>query len=326
LNSAEISEIFRGFLTNTTEAIFFCSREGNIVFWNKSCSHLFGYNDTEIRDISVYKLVEQKSINVFDTLLESVKSGGSLSFDVDFLSREGRVINSTVTAGKINDSPGEILYFKIREPASQTKPGEDDTELTRLVKLIELSEKRDPEGGEHSKRIRSYARIIAQELSQKPKYKDLIDLDYLKRIYDSASLYDIGKIGVPDHILHKPGKLTEEEFDIIRKHTTSGAQLLEGAKCLEMARDIACYHHEKFDGSGYPKGLRGEEIPLPARIVALADVYDAMTTNRIYKEASPHDRTCKLIAICSGGHFDPDVVDAFNAREEDFKRVREIYK
>ena len=201
-----------------------------------------------------------------------------------------------------------------------------EAQFTLIAKMAELVEERDQETGEHLRRVANYSRIIADEMSRKPRYKDVITVDFIKKLYRSAPLHDLGKVGVSDAVLQKPGKLNDREYEIMQKHTIIGGKLLEGPKFLEMARDIAYFHHEKFDGSGYPYGMRGYEIPLAARIVAIADVYDAMTSDRVYKEAFSHDRTKKLISICSGGHFDPDVVESFMTREQDFIKVREMYR
>lgn len=195
-----------------------------------------------------------------------------------------------------------------------------------FTKMAEMAERRDQETGEHLKRMRNYARLIAEELSRRPQYEKIIDHDYIRRIFNSSPLHDIGKVGIPDAILQKPGKLDDVEYEKMQKHTIIGGQVLEGPKFLDMARQVAYYHHEKYDGSGYPFGLSGEDIPLCARIVAIADVYDAMTSKRVYKEAFSHERTKKLLSICSGGHFAPDVVEAFLSREQDFLRIKEMYK
>ena len=202
----------------------------------------------------------------------------------------------------------------------------EEAQFTIITKMAELAEKRDRETGEHLKRMRNYARIIAQELAKRPEYKGIIDSEFIRKLYNSAPLHDIGKVGVPDAILQKPGKLNDVEYEIMREHTIIGGKILEGPKFLEMAKQVAYYHHEKYDGSGYPYGIKGEEIPLCARIVAIADVYDAMTSKRVYKEALSHDRTKKLLSICSGGHFAPDVVEAFLTREQDFLRIKETFK
>ncbi len=202
----------------------------------------------------------------------------------------------------------------------------EESQFITMYRIAEMAEKRDHETSNHLNRIKNYSRLIAEELAKMDKYKHIINRDFIKRLYHSAALHDIGKVGIPENILQKPGKLDTNEFELMREHTLHGGKMLGGPKFLEMAQDIAYYHHEKYDGTGYPYGSTGEEIPLAARIVAIADVYDAMTSKRSYKEAFSHDRTKKLITICSGGHFDPDVVDAFVAREQDFIRVKEMYK
>jgi len=202
----------------------------------------------------------------------------------------------------------------------------EEAQFVIITKMAELAEKRDKETGEHLKRMRNYARITVEELSTLPKYKGIIDREYIRRLYNAAPLHDIGKVGVPDSILQKPGKLNDVEYEKMREHTIIGGKILEGPKFLEMAKTVAYYHHEKYDGSGYPYGLSGEGIPLCARIVAIADVYDAMTSKRVYKEALSHERTRKLLSICSGGHFAPDVVEAFLKREKDFLRIKETFK
>lgn len=191
--------------------------------------------------------------------------------------------------------------------------------------MAEIAEKRDRETAEHLIKMRTYTKILAEEMSKMPKYEKILDRDYLRRLYNAAPLHDIGKVGIPDAILQKPGKLTIEEFQIMRSHTIIGGQILEGPDFLSMARDIAYYHHEKIDGSGYPYRLKNDEIPLSAKIVALADVYDAMTSKRVYKDAISHENTKDVILSSSGTHFHPDVVEAFLRREEDFIRVKQMF-
>ena len=166
-------------------------------------------------------------------------------------------------------------------------------------------------------------------MAKNPKFSDTIDQQYIDDIYQSSILHDIGKVGTPDALLLKPGELTSEEFDIIKRHTLMGGNALkaiesqiEGKSFLAMGREIAFNHHEKWDGSGYPRGLKGEAIPLSARIIALADVYDALTTKRFYKEAFSHDKSMNMIARLKSKHFDPQIVDAFLTIQEKFNRVR----
>ena len=162
-----------------------------------------------------------------------------------------------------------------------------------------------------------------------PEFSDTIDQQYIEDIYQSSILHDIGKVGTPDALLLKPAELTDEEFNVIKRHTVMGGNALkaiesqiEGKSFLAMGREIAFNHHEKWDGSGYPRGLKGEAIPLSARIIALVDVYDALTTKRFYKEAYSHEKAKNMIILLRSKHFDPQVVDAFLAIEQKFNRVR----
>lgn len=199
-----------------------------------------------------------------------------------------------------------------------------------IFSLAKLAEARDPETGAHLERMREYCRVLAQYLSGLEKFRGLLDGDYVEMLYLTSPLHDIGKVGIPDSVLLKPGRLTPEEFEVMKQHAVIGGQTLSAAvqahpraKYLQMARDIALSHHEKFDGTGYPHGLRGHEIPLCGRIVALSDVYDALTTARVYKPAYSHDVAKSIILEGSGKHFDPDIVDAFLACEEQFLAVKE---
>ncbi|MGA2583032.1 MAG: response regulator [Tepidisphaeraceae bacterium] len=197
-----------------------------------------------------------------------------------------------------------------------------ETRDLALFALAKLAESRDSETGAHVERVQSYARIIAQNLSPETRRQHNVDDEYIRLLHQTSALHDLGKVGIPDAILLKPSKLTPDEYAIIKTHTIIGAQTLEAAltrfpnaRFLQMARDIALYHHEKFDGSGYPHGLAGEQIPLCARIVAVADVYDTVTSRRVYKEAASHEQAVEIIVRERGGHFDPEVVDSFRRSE-----------
>jgi putative two-component system response regulator len=201
-----------------------------------------------------------------------------------------------------------------------------------IFSLAKLAESRDPETGAHLERMREYCRIIVEDLAEQSEFRDVVDGEFVQTIYLTSPLHDIGKVGVPDRILLKPGKLTAEEFEIMKQHTVVGGQTLDAAlqaypeaKYLQMARDIAWSHHEKFDGSGYPRGLAGDAIPLCGRIAALADVYDALTTKRVYKEAFSHQIAREIILDGSGKHFDPQIVDAFRRTEQEFIDVHDAF-
>jgi putative two-component system response regulator len=196
-----------------------------------------------------------------------------------------------------------------------------------IFSLAKLAESRDVETGSHLERMREYSRILADQLTdmdlpEKP------DGQYVQLIHLTSPLHDIGKVGVPDNVLLKPGRLTPEEFEIMKQHTVIGGQTLDAAAgvrpdtdFLQIARDIAWTHHEWYNGQGYPRGLQGEQIPLCGRIVTLADVYDALTTKRVYKEAFSHDSAKSTIVARCGEQFDPQIVEAFLARERDFVEV-----
>src|SRR4051812_15364573 len=198
-----------------------------------------------------------------------------------------------------------------------------ETRDVAIFAMAKLAESRDPETGAHLERVMNYSRVLAQQLPAMGKFTDEIDAEFIRLIYSTSPLHDIGKVGMPDGVLLKPGRLSDREFDIMKTHTTIGAQTLDAAlqrypnaKYLRMARDIAASHHERIDGGGYPSRLKGDEIPLCARIVALADVYDALTSKRVYKNAFAHEVAKGIIVKDAGTHFDATIVDAFMAIEE----------
>ena len=201
---------------------------------------------------------------------------------------------------------------------------------TAVFALAKLADSRDPETGEHLLRIRAYSQLIAEELAQDSPYAEAIDQQFLDDLYRSSPLHDIGKVGVADAVLCKNGKLTPAEFEIMKQHTIIGANALDQvmfnsdhAGFLAMASVIARFHHERFDGTGYFAGLAGEKIPLPARIVAVADVYDALTSKRVYKDAYPAELARGMVIAESGKHFDPVVVDAFLCRFSEMQAARD---
>jgi putative two-component system response regulator len=203
-----------------------------------------------------------------------------------------------------------------------------ETRDVAIFAMARLAESRDPETGQHLERVRSYSRVLAQHLSGVEKFRSEVNAEFIRLIYLTSPLHDIGKVGIPDCVLLKPGRLNDQEFEIMKTHATLGAQTLDAAlrqfptvRFLQMGRDIAASHHERFDGTGYPQKLAGEEIPLCARIVALADVYDALTSKRVYKEAFTHLITRSMIVGEAGAQFDSDVVDAFVRTESHFLSI-----
>ncbi len=204
-----------------------------------------------------------------------------------------------------------------------------ETRDLTIFALAKLADSRDPETGLHLERVRNYSRTLANHLMQQPKFHREVNAEFVRLIYLTSPLHDMGKVAVPDGVLLKPGKLTDEEFEIMQTHTVHGAIILEAAlqefpnaRYLRMARDIAAYHHERYDGTGYPRGLSGGAIPLAARIVALADVFDALTSKRVYKDAFGHEQARSIILQGSGTQFDPDLVEAFIGCEQAFLEIR----
>lgn len=199
--------------------------------------------------------------------------------------------------------------------------------------LAKLAESRDPDTGKHLERIAIYSTRLASALRDEPRYRDQVTPTFIKLIGVSSALHDIGKVGVQDSILLKPGKLERQERLMIQLHAAIGGRCIREIESrlgrsnfLQMAREIAFGHHEHWDGSGYPKGLAGEEIPLAARIVAIADVYDALFTKRIYKEAYPHRKCVEMIRELAGRQFDPALVKAFLKLEAEFHEIARSHR
>ena len=207
-----------------------------------------------------------------------------------------------------------------------------ETRDVAIFALAKLAESRDNDTGAHLERVQHYCRALSRKLATQEKFKDIVDPEYIRLIFQTSPLHDIGKVGIPDAILLKPGRLDPHEFDIMKTHTTIAAHTLDaaldkfpGVAFLKMAKDIAESHHEKYDGTGYPNGLRGEEIPLCGRIIAVADVYDALVSKRVYKDAFTHDSARAIIEEGRSKHFDPNVVDAFVAVGDEFLDIRQQF-
>ncbi len=199
--------------------------------------------------------------------------------------------------------------------------------------MSSLAETRDNETGNHIRRTQNYVKLLALKLRQRGLHKDVLTDSFVDSIYKSAPLHDIGKVGIPDSILLKPGPLTPDEWRIMCTHPALGKESIERAEedlglpveFLRIAKQIAYSHHEKWDGSGYPQGLSGADIPLPARLMALADVYDALISRRVYKPAMPHAQAVQIIQEGSGRHFDPEIVDTFLDAQAQFAEIADRY-
>ncbi len=234
--------------------------------------------------------------------------------------RIGASLNTKMLQDQLLDSRRR-LEERVRERTAQL----EKTQQVTIFSLAKLAESRDNETGDHLDRMRCYAKSLALEMQAMGIGDGVLTDHFVESLYLSCPLHDIGKVGIPDRILLKPGRLTEAEFEIMRTHARIGGDTLRaaedeagGAPFLAMGRDIAYFHHEKWDGTGYPFRQEGREIPLSARIVALADVYDALSSKRPYKDPFPHEKCRRILIEGRASHFDPIVVDAFLAREAEF--------
>lgn len=212
-----------------------------------------------------------------------------------------------------------------------TKRTEEISAIQNVTILVmaSLAETRDLETGNHIRRTQHYIKALAYKLKSHPRFRYFLSEAMIETLFKSAPLHDIGKVGIPDAILLKPGKYLPEEFEIMKTHTTLGRDAIEHAETqlgikvefLRIAKEIAYYHHEKWDGSGYPTGRSGDDIPISARLMALADVYDALISKRVYKEGMSHERAVSIIVEGRGSHFDEDVVDAFLQIQDAFRTI-----
>jgi putative two-component system response regulator len=222
--------------------------------------------------------------------------------------------------------------FLEQEIANRTRALAELQDAT-IRAMASLAETRDNETGNHIRRTQHYVEALARKLQDHPRFKDELTDAAIETIFKSAPLHDIGKVGIPDRILLKPGKLTPEEFEIMKTHTTLGRDAIVAAETDAMldnpffryAKEITYSHQEKWDGSGYPEGLMGNTIPLSARLMAVADVYDALISERVYKSAFTHETAVEIIRDGRGSHFDPDMVDAFLVLSEEFRAIAQRF-
>lgn len=224
----------------------------------------------------------------------------------------------------------QVLVGEKMEEVLREKERLSRAQLATIVAMSKLAEARDDDTGEHIERTREYCHALAKHLYSNGSHRDEIDEAFVDNIYRAAPLHDIGKVAIPDAILRKPGKLTAEEFEMMKHHAQLGADTLRQVSkqypdnaFVNMGIAIAQSHHEKWDGSGYPGGLAGDAIPLCARIMAVADVYDALRTKRCYKEAFSHEKCREIMTKDAGSHFDPELIEAMVRIEDTFQKINQ---
>ena len=322
---------YRHLFESAFDAMMFADLDGNIVEVNEAFVKAHGEDLTDALGNRPTLLSRLDSDELtWSAMKDVLDSTGHWSGEVR---RSG--YSALLTLSQINDERGRpYAYAALEKDISERRRLEQQNRAAQyevILALAKLAEYRDPETGAHLERMRRYSQVLARKLKGKERFA-WIDDAYVEAIFYSSPLHDVGKVGIPDAILLKPGKLTAEEWTEMKTHTLIGADVLAAAgetlsakTWLALARTIALQHHEKFDGSGYPNGLKGEEIDPSARIVALADAYDAISSKRVYKAAVPHEEARGRIVESSGSHFDPDVVAAFLEAEEEFGEVRERF-
>lgn len=247
----------------------------------------------------------------------------------------GKLLNSYGTLQDITamkEAEDELARYskQLEDMVAEKVKETSEAQMATIFALVKLAESRDDETGAHIERTASFCRLLAEKASGLPQYASVIDEEYLATIYRASPLHDIGKVGISDLILLKPGKLTPDEFAIMKTHVEIGYQTLKSVDkrymnnaFIQMGLEITRYHHEKWDGSGYLAELKGEEIPLSARIMALADVYDALRSKRVYKPAYSHEKSIAIIKEGRGNHFDPTLADLFLQFENEFEALYE---
>lgn len=340
LRSSE--EKYRSILESIEEGYYEVDMDFCLGFFNDSFHHIFGRPRPELLDCDIRKQMTDDAAadltDVFDKVAATGKSVNTLECELTIQGGYRRIVEMSVSL--INDAKQKATGYRgiVRDITEKKMLERQVLESLKNVKeartgvilgLAKLAEYRDEDTGRHLERIREYAKILAEEMATKEEYREYITPAYIEDLYHSSILHDIGKVGISDAILLKPGRLNPEEYAIMKNHAILGGKTLsavhahmKGHTFLTIGKEIAYHHHEKWDGKGYPDGLKGNEIPLSARIVSLADVYDALTSKRCYKEAFSHEEARDVIVSEKGLAFDPMLVDAFIVHEDEFKRIR----
>jgi PAS domain S-box-containing protein len=339
---AESDLKFRDLYSSLMDLAILIDRDGIIHMANEQSTTLLGISPKDLRNFNLREVVHSQDMetDILDEIIAKIGIGLDLhDLQLQLKKNSGTYIDVELSGNRVVMEKSVPFYQLVFRDISITKQMErqileserliDTSRQATIFGLAKLAETRDDDTGAHLDRIRLYVYILAHQLKENPELAGTVTKDFTEDIFLSSILHDIGKVGIPDRILLKPGKLTEDEYEIMKSHCIYGNTTLkqaekdsENTSFLQMGQDITLYHHEKWDGSGYPEGRAGKTIPLAARIVALADVYDALTTSRVYKPAYGHDFSKKIILNGRGGHFDPDIVEAFLLGENEFKETR----
>jgi PAS domain S-box-containing protein len=337
-------DFLRGILNSSTlVSIVLTDPDQNVLFWNTGAENIFGYRSEEMIGDKITKIYPPDSLSqeTVERLRTMVRKGeGAVHGKMDQISKDGRRLTVSLALTPMRNRSGDVqgivgVGLDVTEEVRQH--GEilrlldqvKNTQDVAIFTLARVAESRDEETGLHLMRMREYCRLLCDSLATRDNYSAEMTAEFIDDLVRSSVLHDIGKVAIPDEILLFQGKYSDEQFKIMTRHTVVGGRALEDAverlgeeSFLSIGRDVAYHHHERWDGTGYPSGLKGAEIPLSARIVAVTDVYDALTTERRYKKAFDHAQACNIIIQGKGTHFDPELIEAFTAVEGQFDRLR----
>lgn len=311
--------------------------EPDLILLDISMPHMGGFEFME----AVSKMGKREAIPVImisgfcseENILRAYKSGAIDFIRKPFIRDEMvtriRLQIENILMKKINSVRFENLESFLKEQLDEIKNIKNAT----IFSLAKIAESRDPETGSHLERIREYVKVLAMEMGEKSTYSEWVNKEFIYNIYNMSVLHDIGKVGIPDCILLKPGKLTEQEYAVMKTHTIIGGKALEAtarlnrnSAFLEMGKEIALHHHEKWDGTGYPDGLKEEEIPLAARITTLADVYDAVSFKRVYRDfAMKEEDIDEMMKQECGKLFDPEIYRVYREIKDKFLAIKRIF-
>jgi PAS domain S-box-containing protein len=343
---AETNEFLKGILDSSTRvSIVLTDFDRKVLFWNAGAENIYGYTAEEMVGSSITRLYPAGDANLgtTDRLQDILKNErATVQTNVQQRAKDGRLLTISLTISPMNDSSNKIrgILGLGQDVTEQVRLHEELLKSYHRIRCIQgasifalarLAESRDGETGFHLRRMQAYCQVLCDQLAKCESYRQILRKEFVEDLVQCSVLHDIGKVGIPDSVLFNPKKFGIDEFQIMKQHSIYGGKALEDAaneagqkeSYLFLARDIAYYHHERWDGSGYPFGLKGEDIPLSARIVAIADVYDALTTERRYKRSYSHEEAMTVIIRDRGRHFDPELVDAFIEAEPEFKRIRD---
>jgi len=356
-------EKYKYLMENAPDPILLLNPQSHIVWLNKSLLAFLNYKKEELFEMPISKIIVRGFLEAFSIAFDNViESKKIVKIQLRFLAKDKSIkiveanlapiiegnkvtgVQSTlrdITEKELLENYKKMYINELEKKVVERTNEVKETQRAAILAIANLAESIDTDSKMHLERIRNYSKMLAEELRNNPKYKEQITDEYINLIYDLSPLHDLGKVGIRDYLLLKPDKLTEEELEIVRRHTEIGADALksasetiQGQTVFSLGEMIARFHHERWDGTGYPKiktntgerPLKGEEIPLCARIVCLADTYDALTSKRPYKDPFPHEVVKNIIANESGKQFDPAIVEAFLKREDDFEKIKNQYK